>query len=151
MNVSAWSIRNPTPSILLFLLLTLVGVMGFRAMKIQQFPDIDLPTVTVNASLPGASPAQMETDVARKLEDSIATVQGVKHIYTIVQPPSPANQTALRGRDAGPGDARHLLQLVAEHIVQHEAASQLLADVVEVPKDARQHLASRQDVLAVDP
>jgi multidrug efflux pump subunit AcrB len=85
MNVSAWSIRNPTPSVLLFLLLTLVGVMGFRAMKIQQFPDIDLPTVTVSASLPGASPAQMETDVARKLEDSIATVQGVKHIYTMVQ------------------------------------------------------------------
>ena len=54
-------------------------------MKIQQFPDIDLPTVTVTASLPGASPAQMETDVARKLEDSIATLQGVKHIYTLVQ------------------------------------------------------------------
>ena len=59
--------------------------MGFRAMKIQQFPDIDLPTVTVTAALPGASPAQMETDVARKLEDSIATLQGVKHIYTMVQ------------------------------------------------------------------
>ena len=54
-------------------------------MKIQQFPDIDLPTVTVTAALPGASPAQMETDVARKLEDSIATLQGVKHIYTMVQ------------------------------------------------------------------
>ena len=84
-NVSAWSIRNPTPSILLFLLLTLIGVMGFRGMKIQQFPDIDLPTVTVTAALPGASPSQMETDVARKLEDSIATLQGVKHIYTLVQ------------------------------------------------------------------
>ena len=85
MNVSSWSIRNPIPAIMLFVLLTLVGVMGFRAMKIQQFPDIDLPTVTVTASLPGASPAQMETDVARKLEDSIATLQGVKHIYTMVQ------------------------------------------------------------------
>jgi multidrug efflux pump subunit AcrB len=85
MNVSSWSIRNPIPAILLFLLLTLVGAMGFRAMKIQQFPDIDLPTVTVTAALPGASPAQMETDVARKLEDSIATLQGVKHIYTMVQ------------------------------------------------------------------
>ncbi len=84
-NVSSWSIRNPTPSILLFVLLTLIGVMGFRGMKIQQFPDIDLPTVTVTASLPGASPSQMETDVARKLEDSIATLQGVKHIYTLVQ------------------------------------------------------------------
>ena len=85
MNVSSWSIRNPTPAILLFLLLTLIGVMGFRGMKIQQFPDIDLPMVTVTAALPGASPAQMETDVARKLEDSIATLQGIKHVYTLVQ------------------------------------------------------------------
>ena len=46
MNVSAWSIRNPTPSILLFIMLTLVGVLGFNAMKVQQFPDIELPTVT---------------------------------------------------------------------------------------------------------
>jgi len=84
-NVSSWSIRNPIPAVLLFVLLTLVGVIGFRSMKIQQFPDIDLPTVTVTAALPGASPQQMETDVARKLEDSIATLQGVKHIYTMVQ------------------------------------------------------------------
>jgi multidrug efflux pump subunit AcrB len=85
MNVSAWSIRNPIPSILLFVLLTLAGIMAFRAMKIQNFPDIDLPTVTVVASLPGASPSQLETEVARKLENSIATVQGIKHIYTKVQ------------------------------------------------------------------
>ena len=73
------------PAILLFLLLTLIGAIGYRGMKIQQFPDIDLPTVSIIAALPGASPAQMETDVARKLEDSIATLQGVKHIYTMVQ------------------------------------------------------------------
>jgi multidrug efflux pump subunit AcrB len=85
MNVSAWSIRNPIPAILLFILLTLAGVMAFRAMKIQNFPDIDLPTVTVVSSLPGASPSQLETEVARKLENSIATVQGIKHIYTKVQ------------------------------------------------------------------
>src|SRR5262245_44755565 len=85
MNVSAWSIRNPIPAILLFILLTLAGIMAFRGMKIQNFPDIDLPTVTVVASLPGASPSQLETDVARKLENSIATVQGIKHIYTKVQ------------------------------------------------------------------
>src|SRR2546421_10783944 len=84
-NVSAWCIRNPIPSVLLFIMLTLVGVMSFRAMKIQQFPDIDLPTVIVTANLPGASPAQLETEVARKIENSIATVQGLKHIYTTVQ------------------------------------------------------------------
>jgi len=84
-NVSSWSIRNPTPAILLFVMLTLVGLLGFRAMKIQQFPDIELPTVTVSATLPGASPAQMETEVARKIENAVATLQNVKHIYTKVQ------------------------------------------------------------------
>jgi multidrug efflux pump subunit AcrB len=54
-------------------------------MKVQNFPDIDLPTVTVSASLPGAAPSQLETDVARKLENSIATIQGLKHITTKVQ------------------------------------------------------------------
>src|SRR5438045_2986297 len=84
-NVSAWCIRNPIPSVLLFIMLTLAGVMSFRGMKIQQFPDIDLPTVIVTSSLPGASPGQLETDVARKIENSVATLQGVKHIYTTVQ------------------------------------------------------------------
>lgn len=84
-NVSSWSIRNPTPAILLFIMLTLTGIFGFRAMKIQNFPDIDLPTVNVTASLPGASPSQLETEVARKIENSIATLQGVKHIYTTLQ------------------------------------------------------------------
>ncbi len=84
-NVSSWSIRNPTPAILLFVMLTLAGLMAFSAMKIQQFMDVDLPTVTVTASLPGAAPGQMETEVARKVENAVATLQGVKHIYTKVQ------------------------------------------------------------------
>ncbi len=84
-NVSAASIRNPVPAILLFIMLTLLGIVGFRAMKIQQFPDIDLPTIVVSASLPGAAPAQLETEVARKIENSMASIQGLKHIYTTVQ------------------------------------------------------------------
>ena len=85
MNVSAWSIRNPIPAILLFLLLTLAGMMGFRAMTVQNFPDIDLPSVTVSAALPGAAPAQLETEVARKMENALAALKGLKHLYTTVQ------------------------------------------------------------------
>ncbi|HEX2545487.1 MAG TPA: efflux RND transporter permease subunit [Ramlibacter sp.] len=85
MNVSAWSIRNPIPAVMLFVLLTFGGLLSFKAMKVQNFPDIDLPTVLVTASLPGAAPAQLETDVARKIENAIATVQGLKHITTRVQ------------------------------------------------------------------
>ncbi|MDR2853500.1 MAG: efflux RND transporter permease subunit [Burkholderiaceae bacterium] len=85
LNVSAWSIRNPIPAILLFVLLTLAGVLAFHAMKVQRFPDTDLPVVTVSAVLPGAAPTQLESDVARKLENAIATVQGLKHITTRIQ------------------------------------------------------------------
>ena len=82
LNVSSWSIRNPTASVLLFVLLTFLGLMGFQAMKVQNFPDIELPIVTVTAQLPGASPSQLENDVARKIESALATIQGVKHIQS---------------------------------------------------------------------
>jgi len=85
MNVSAWCIRNPVPALMFFVLLTFGGLLSFSAMKVQNFPDLDLPTINVSASLPGASPSQLETDVARKIENSIATLQGLKHIYTKVQ------------------------------------------------------------------
>ncbi|MDB5870782.1 MAG: acriflavin resistance protein [Ramlibacter sp.] len=85
LNVSSWSIRNPIPAVMLFVLLSFGGILSFNAMKVQNFPDIDLPTVSITASLPGAAPAQMETDVARKLEHAVATLQGLKHLYTKVQ------------------------------------------------------------------
>lgn len=79
-NVSSWAIHKPTPTILFFILLTLAGLMGFKAMKVQNFPDLNIPIITATAILPGASPEQMENDVARIMEDSIASVAGVKHI-----------------------------------------------------------------------
>lgn len=85
MNVSAWCIKNPIPAMMLFVMLTFGGLYSFKAMQIQNFPDLDLPTITVMASLPGASPSQLETDVARKIENSIATLQSLKHIMSKVQ------------------------------------------------------------------
>ena len=85
MNVSAWSIRNPVPSVVLFVLLSLAGLLAFKAMKVQNFPDLDLPTIVVSAALPGAAPGQMETEVARKIENAVVSVQGLKNIYTKVQ------------------------------------------------------------------
>ena len=84
MNFSALSIKNPIPAIMLFVLLTLAGLLAYRANAVQDFPDIELPIVVVTAALDGAAPAQLETEVARKIEDSVATLQGVKNIYTKV-------------------------------------------------------------------
>ncbi|PWF48947.1 efflux RND transporter permease subunit [Massilia glaciei] len=84
MNFSSLSIKNPIPAIMLFVLLSLAGLMAYKANAVQDFPDIELPIVTVTATLEGAAPAQLETEVARKIEDSVATLQGVKNIYTKV-------------------------------------------------------------------
>ena len=81
-NVSAWAIRNPIPAVVFFILLTFAGVAAFKLNGVQDFPDIELPFVTVTANLPGAAPAQLETEVARKIENAVAPVQGVRHIYT---------------------------------------------------------------------
>lgn len=82
LNTSSWAIRNPIPVVLLFILLTFWGLISFRGLFIQDLPDVQLPLVEVSASLPGAAPALMENEVARKIEDSIATVSGVKNINT---------------------------------------------------------------------
>jgi len=85
MNVSSWSIRNPIPALLGFAMLTFLGFMAFKAMKIQLFPDIDLPMITVTATMPGASPDQMESEVTRKIENALASAQGLKHLYSQVK------------------------------------------------------------------
>ncbi len=85
MNLATWSIRNPIPSILLFILLSLAGLRGFQQLSVQSMPDLELPAVTVRVTQPGAAPAQMETEVARKLEDSIAGLAGIKHVHTTIR------------------------------------------------------------------
>jgi multidrug efflux pump subunit AcrB len=84
MNLATWSIRNPIPTILGFVLLAFAGLWAFRNLPIQNIPDIDLPTVNVALLEPGAAPAQLETEVARRVEDSVATLGGLKHMRTSI-------------------------------------------------------------------
>lgn len=84
MNFSEWAIRRPMPVIVLFILLTFCGVFAFNQIIVKDFPDLDLPLVTVSVSLTGATPNQLETQVTRKIEDSVANVDSVKHINSTV-------------------------------------------------------------------
>jgi len=84
MNLATWSIRNPIPCILLFVLLAIAGAWGFHILPVQNFPDLDLPTVNVTLTQPGAAPAQLETEVARLVENSLATLDGLHHIRTSI-------------------------------------------------------------------
>jgi multidrug efflux pump subunit AcrB len=84
MNISALSIRYPVPAVMLFILLTLFGLLGFGKLAIQDFPDMDLPVVVVSASLEGAAPEQLETEVARKIEDKLTSLRLLKHVTTVI-------------------------------------------------------------------
>ncbi len=84
MNFSAWSIRNPVPAILLFAMLTVGGLLAFNRLPIQNFPDMDLPTISITATLEGAAPTQLETEVARIIEDQLASLSYLDHITTTI-------------------------------------------------------------------
>ncbi len=84
MNFSAWSIRNPVAPLLTFVILLVLGWQAFNALPITRFPNIDVPLVAISVSQPGASPAEMETQVTKVIEDAVAGITGVKNIDSSV-------------------------------------------------------------------
>ncbi|MBR9839136.1 MAG: efflux RND transporter permease subunit [Rhodobacteraceae bacterium] len=84
MNFSAWSIKNPVTPILAFVLLTITGLMAFNRLDIQNFPDMTLPTINISASLDGAAAAQLETEVARKIEDQLTGLSQLDSVTTTI-------------------------------------------------------------------
>ncbi len=79
-NVSAWAIRRPVPSLVLFLILMSVGILTFQTMPVARFPNIDVPIIQVQVTQSGAAPSELETQVAKEIEDAVAGINGVKHI-----------------------------------------------------------------------
>ncbi len=84
MNVSAWAIKRPLPAVMIFFVLCVAGIYSFIKLPISRFPDVSFPMVTVSVALPGAPPSQLETEVTRKIEDSVATITGVKRVFSNV-------------------------------------------------------------------
>jgi hydrophobe/amphiphile efflux-1 (HAE1) family protein len=83
-NFSAWSIRNPIPSILLFIVLMALGLMSFASLPITRFPNIDLPIVAVTVVDPGVAPTELENQVTKKVEDAVANIAGVKNVMSTI-------------------------------------------------------------------
>ena len=84
LNVSAWSIRKPIPAILGFAVLMILGLISFRSMSVTRFPNIDIPIVQVLITQSGAAPSELELQVTKKVEDAVASVNGVWHIVSTV-------------------------------------------------------------------
>lgn len=84
LNVSAWSIRQPIPAAVSFLVLLAIGLFSFANMPITRFPNIDVPIVQVIVTQSGAAPSELETQVTKKVEDAVAGVSGVKHLTSVI-------------------------------------------------------------------
>ncbi len=83
-NFSAWAIRNPVPPILMFVVLCALGVWSFLNLPITKFPNIDVPVISVTITDSGTAPSELETQITKKVEDSIAGLTGVKHITSTI-------------------------------------------------------------------
>lgn len=84
MNFSAWSIRNPIAPLLGFALLLFMGLQSFYSLPITRFPNIDVPVVSVTVAQSGASPAELEMQVTKEVEDAVASISGVDEIQSTV-------------------------------------------------------------------
>lgn len=84
MNLSAWSIRNPIAPILVFFVLVVLGWQSFNALPITQFPNIDIPIVSIVVTQSGATPVELETQVTKLIEDEVASISGVDHIESTI-------------------------------------------------------------------
>lgn len=80
MNLSEIFIRRPVMTILLMLGLLILGIAGYRGLPISDLPNVDFPTISVSASLPGAGPETMASAVATPLEQQFSTIAGVDSI-----------------------------------------------------------------------
>ena len=77
MTLSAYFIYRPVATTLLTLAVTLAGLIAFFHLPVAPLPQVDFPTISVQASLPGASPETMSTSVATPLERSLAHIAGI--------------------------------------------------------------------------
>ena len=80
MNISAPFIRRPVATTLVQLAIVIFGIMGYRSLPVSDLPNVDFPTLQVNASLPGANPETMAAAVATPLEKQFATISGITSI-----------------------------------------------------------------------
>lgn len=76
-------IRRPVFASMIVLTLVVVGIAGYLHLDVDRFPSVDLPTVRVSARLPGASPAEMESQVAQPIEESLNTIEGISELRSV--------------------------------------------------------------------
>ncbi|MBN9042019.1 MAG: ABC transporter permease [Rhizobiales bacterium 62-47] len=84
LNISAWSIRHPLPSVVFSIILLVLGWMSFTKLAVTRLPSADIPVISVAVSQFGAAPAELEAQVTKTIEDGVSGVEGVRHISSSI-------------------------------------------------------------------
>ena len=83
-NISAWSIRQPLPAIVLSVILLFLGWSSFMRLPVTRLPNADIPIISVTVAQFGAAPAELEAQVTKTIEDGVSGVEGVRHVSSSV-------------------------------------------------------------------
>jgi len=83
MGLTEISLRRPVAMCSLIIGLTILGITAYRTMPLEFFPKLDLPYMTVIVPYPGSTPEDIEIDIAKRVEDAVSSVDGLKHIVSV--------------------------------------------------------------------
>ncbi|MDP3824128.1 MAG: efflux RND transporter permease subunit [Burkholderiales bacterium] len=131
MNLSAPFVRRPIATVLLTVGVALAGIGAFFVLPVSPLPQVDFPTISVSASLPGASPETMATSVATPLERHLGTIAGVNEITS----------------NSGSGSARVTLQFDLNRNIDgaaREVQAAINASRVDLPATLRSNPTYRK-------
>src|SRR5262245_23242748 len=83
-NLSAWSIRHPLPPLVMAAAVVALGYLSLTKLPITRMPNIDVPLISVTITQFGATPAELESQVTKTVEDAVSGVAGANHINSLV-------------------------------------------------------------------
>jgi HAE1 family hydrophobic/amphiphilic exporter-1 len=76
------SLKNPVFATMVMLAFVVLGLFSYQRLKVDQFPEIDFPTVVVQTDYPGAAPEVVESEVTRKIEEAVNTIAGINQLFS---------------------------------------------------------------------
>ncbi len=136
MFLSDLSIKQPVLATMLAVSLVTLGIVSYRQLSVDQYPDVEIPVLTVQTAYQGASPETVEREVTKRVEESLNTISGVRHIQS----------TTTEG----------LSVVVAEfhlgtniHTAQQDAQAKINAIRSEFPQDMDEPIIQRLDLNAL--
>ena len=136
MFLSDLSIKQPVLATMLAVSLVTLGIFSYQQLTIDQFPDVEIPVLTVQTLYPGASPETVEREVTKRIEEALNTISGVRHI----------SSTTTEGLSAIVVEFRLGIRI---NNAQQDAQAKINAIRADFPKDMKEPVIQRIDFNAM--